>query len=142
MGQRGSLNTSPTASSKIESQGQSVEVIPKYHTRRNAHLFEFAASNVLEEGTRDTRRMTKFETSPRDTDGHEDHPMLFEVEGEGEALFGGSAAETGAGKSPKAFGTTSIQSFDQLFEALSMTFAGLKTVGVEVKTLAEQVRIL
>ena len=67
----------------------------------------------------------KFETSPRDTGGHENHLALFKVGNEGEAFIAANAAVKKAATSAKAIDAFSIQLFDQLFEALSATFSVL-----------------
>lgn len=118
------------------------DVIRRHHTRQYAHFFEFASRQRLDETISAKRQMAKVKASVGHVDDHDERFTISEVRSGDEVLMATRDDETAASMDEKKTGVSSIHSFDQMFEALSVKFTGLMAINSEVKTLTEQVRTL
>ena len=86
--------------------------------------------------------MTKDETSSQHAMGHANLSPVAKVEKEDEVVTVINDTEATTTVDTKVAGAGSIQSWDQMYEALSAKFSGMMAIGLEVKSLAEQVHSL
>ena len=86
--------------------------------------------------------MTKGETSSQHVTGHANLSSVAKVEKEDAVVTVINDTDETTAMDTKAVGARSIQSLDQMYEALSAKFSGVMAIGLEVKSLAEQVHSL
>jgi len=86
--------------------------------------------------------MAKDETSSQHAIGNANLSSMSKVEKEDEAVTVINDTEATTTMDTKAVGAGSIQSWDQMYEALSAKFSGMTAIRLEVKSLAEQVHSL
>ena len=91
---------------------ESVDASRQQHTRRNAHLFEFAAGHIDENVLHGTRRMMKGETGSRHATGDSNPSSVAKVEKVDDVVTVINDTEATTTMDTKVVGAGSIQSLD------------------------------
>ena len=133
---------SVTTSTKAETRVESVDASRQQHTRRNAHLFEFAAGHIGENVIHGTRRMMKGETGSRHATGDSNLFSVAKVEKEDDVVTVINDREATTIMDTKVVGAGSIQSLDEVYETLATKVPRMMAIGLAVRSLAEQVHSL